>query len=416
MGKSKVALVACHDYEPANVKQAISTCFELLGGAESFVKKSDKVLLKPNLLIGIKPERAVTTHPEVVRAIAVEVNQAGGSCLIGDGPMFATSQSALRRCGYKSVMEEQNIKAPDMERKTLIRAENSRSFKRFEVSEVIDHVQVLINVCKLKTHGISGLTLSIKNLFGLIPGLEKSKWHLKAPSHIEMSSMVFDLYEAIDAHLSEKCQMLHIADGIYGLEGEGPSSAGKPRYVGALAASFDPAALDAVLAQLVGFKTDDVTTTKIAAERGKGNPYDIEIVGDDLEKLKLEKPFEPCRRSLRSGAPPETGWPMNIPFFRDRMVERPVIDLANCTGCKDCSKVCAAEAITISGKPPKASIDYDKCIRCYCCSEACKYAAARLGPRPLLAKIADRRHLIPWITLSFIIATLGTLGWFLFLS
>ena len=105
-------------------------------------------------------------------------------------------------------------------------------------------------------------------------------------------------------------RMLHLADAVIGLEGEGPSAAGNPKQVGALAASFDAVALDAVLTRLVSWEVDSVLTTPIATSRGLGvsDLESIEIVGDDLDQLSV-KGFEPCRRSLRSGSLPASGWP-----------------------------------------------------------------------------------------------------------
>lgn len=412
---ARVALVACPSYEPETVRAAIDRCLELLGGEAKIIPSGGRALLKPNLLIGIKPERAVTTHPEVVAALHDVLQRNECAALLGDSPMFARPATAARKCGYGPLLTRDDLPVDDMTATTVVNVEGGHPrFKRFEVAKVVEEVDLIVNVCKLKTHGITGLTLAVKNLFGLIPGLEKSKWHVKAPSHEQMATMLVDLVESLTRHLDGRVSWLHVADAVLGLEGEGPGASGTPRQVGAIAASLDPVALDTVLAHLVGFSPDEVTTTPIAASRGLGcgTLEQIELVGDDIESLRVDD-YQRCRRSVRSGAPRESGWPLNSKLVRDRLLERPLIDRDACTGCADCQRVCAAQAIKLvgEGKNKKAVIDHDRCIRCYCCSEVCRYSAAKLGPRPLLARIADHAEALPWVGSGLALIAIGAAIW-----
>lgn len=419
--KARVALVACPDYDRENVQAAVDRCIELITGSEGLVQQGERVLVKPNLLMGIASKHAVTTHPAALSAVLEVIKEAGGQAEVGDNPMFQKLEPTLRRCELLEPTKEGGAELADMATAQVIQGPAGRRFRRFEVTRSALEADLLINLFKIKAHGITGLTLSIKNLFGLLPGLDKSKWHLKAPSHPDMSSMIVDLFEALQGSWEGKTRVLHLCEGVIGLEGEGPGPGGVPKQVGVFAASFDAVAIDAVLARVVGFDDDQVTTTAMAAERGLGvaDLDRIEILGDDLEELSLAKgEFEPNRGSLRSGL---MRWPMNTKFMRNRMVERPVIALGECVGCGECRKVCAAKAITLykpesssaeptsgadssdddaKGKPKKtnkkARIDYDVCIRCYCCIEVCQYKAANLGPRPFLAKVVDNSHLLPW--------------------
>jgi uncharacterized protein (DUF362 family)/ferredoxin len=395
----RVALVACPGYEREAVRAAVARCVDLLGGREALVQAGARVLVKPNLLLAVGADTHVCTHPEVVGAVVAALSGRDATFRVGDCPMFAMPDRALRRSGIAAVMEELSVQAADMGRTVVAQAPEGRRFRRFEIVAAAGEADLLVNVCKLKTHHTTFMTLAVKNLFGLIAGVEKSKWHLKAPSHAEMTSMLVDLHEAILAFLGERgCRTLHVCDAVVGLEGEGPGAAGTPREVGAIAASTDALALDAVLARLAGFEAGEVSTTAEGARRGLCGtaPEDVEIVGDELEGLAV-RGFRPCQGTLASGASRADGFPFNLRFFRERMVERPVVRQAECTGCGECRKVCPAKAIELRGEPPKASIDLDACIRCYCCVEACRFSAARLGPKPLLARVAERRHLLPWI-------------------
>lgn len=81
---SAVSLVKCQDYESSNIEAAIEKALKLIGGIGSFVKPGDSVLLKVNLLTGDVPEKAVTTHPAIVRAMIHQVKAAGGIPQVGD--------------------------------------------------------------------------------------------------------------------------------------------------------------------------------------------------------------------------------------------------------------------------------------------------------------------------------------------
>jgi uncharacterized protein (DUF362 family)/ferredoxin len=403
-GRATVALVACPDYDRAKVEAAVARCVELLGGVAG--PPGGRVMLKPNLLVPIAPERAVTTHPEVVRAAIVAFRGAAREVVVGDCPMFAKPESTLRACGLQAVMDEVGAAPADMAATTVIQGREGRRFKRFEVVRDACDADLFVNLCKLKTHGLSGLTLAIKNLLGLIPGLEKSKWHLKAASPEEFNDMLVDLLEAFLAARDGRGPTLHLCDAVVGMEGEGPGPAGTPRPVGVIAASTDAVALDAVLARVAGVEVDAVLTTPLAAARGLGvaDLDRIDVVGDRLEDLALAPgALKRNRGSLSSGLA-MAKWPFTARFVRDRMVERPRIVTARCTGCGECRKVCAAHAIALEGSPKRARIDPKACIRCYCCIEVCQEQAARLGPRPIAARVADNLHLVPWIALGLVAA------------
>ncbi len=81
-----VSLESCKDYSWPGIKQAIERCVDRIGGFQSYVKKGEQVLLKPNLLAPRPPESVVCTQPEVARAVVQLVREAGGVPLLGDSP------------------------------------------------------------------------------------------------------------------------------------------------------------------------------------------------------------------------------------------------------------------------------------------------------------------------------------------
>ena len=106
MDKSKVAVIRCEKYDNAQVLISIKKGIDLLGGISLFVKHGDKIVLKPNILIGSDPEKCVTTHPAVFRAVGSIFKEAGAIISYGDSPGFGKSEPNLRRSGLKQVGDE----------------------------------------------------------------------------------------------------------------------------------------------------------------------------------------------------------------------------------------------------------------------------------------------------------------------
>ena len=101
-----VSVVRCQGYHPATVENGVLEAIRLLGGWDKFVKRGDKVLIKPNLLTGAVPEKGVTTHPSLVRAVVLQVKEAGGIPTIGDSPMLSSSLvRAAEKAGIKEVAD-----------------------------------------------------------------------------------------------------------------------------------------------------------------------------------------------------------------------------------------------------------------------------------------------------------------------
>lgn len=102
---ASVSIAKIAHYEEEGVLSALRECLAPLGGMEAFVKKGQRVLLKPNLLGAFPPERAVTTHPAVVRAAAILALEQGASVLAGDSPGFGDVSGVMRRCGITQVLQ-----------------------------------------------------------------------------------------------------------------------------------------------------------------------------------------------------------------------------------------------------------------------------------------------------------------------
>ncbi|MBI2412750.1 MAG: DUF362 domain-containing protein [Deltaproteobacteria bacterium] len=360
---SSVSITRCASYETQEAYRAIKESIDLLGGMERFVSRGERILLKPNLLAGKPPETAVTTHPEVVRAIIRLVKEAGGVPIVGDSPGLGTALKVADKCGVASVCREEGVELIDL--KTLVVAENpgGLTFKRLEVAKEALDCDGIINIPKLKTHAQMFLTLGVKNLFGCVPGKLKPQWHLSAgveSSHF--AAMLLDLYSFLKPRLT-------VMDGIVGMEGNGPG-AGDPREIGLVFASADAVALDTVATIVLGADPHDLPLLKAASIRGlKTDINGIEVLGEEVSNVKVHGFKLPPLVSLNFAD--------RLPYFLDKrlrraLTSRPSVERAKCTLCNICVQVCPAE---VMAKTDGISIDYDRCIRCYCCQEMCPEGA-----------------------------------------
>lgn len=365
---STVAIKKCASYDKDAVLSAVASAVGLLGGMEKFVRRSEKILVKPNLLAAKPREAAVTTDPEVIRAVLILIQEAGAHPVVGDSPGLGTARKAAEKNGILAVCGELGV--PLIELKTLVVAENPRGrvFKKLEVAREAIECDGIVNVPKFKTHAQMYLTLAIKNLFGCVPGKLKPQWHLSAGVESQhFAQMLLDLCFFLSPRLS-------IIDAITAMEGNGPGN-GDPRHIGLILAGADPVAIDAAGAAIVGASTDKVPLLKAARLAGirEAEAGSVEVLGEALEDVKVRDYLFPPLIS--------TNFTDRLPAFidgplRKALTGRPHVEDKRCTLCGICVSVCPAEVMKNTGR---IEINYDKCIRCYCCQEMCPEGA--ISPR-----------------------------------
>lgn len=372
-----VSISRCPDYQQDRVDQAVQEALDHLGGIRRYVKPGDRALLKVNLLVGAAPEQAITTHPAVVRAMVRLVRSAGGEPLVGDCSGFEGPPNAgryfggCRKSGFVQVCEEERVELLHLSAESVeVENPRGRAFKRFTLARTVTEVDVLINLPKLKTHGLMLITGGVKNLFGCLPGLHKPQMHLRARGAEAFSQMLVDLLVAVHPALT-------VMDAVVGMDGNGPRN-GQPKQVGAILASADPVALDAVACRMVGIEPFVVPTTRRAHAQGVGvgDLAQIEVLGEEPQAMRVAE-------FLLPSGPPLLRYRILGRLARGRLVAKPVLLAERCQGCWVCVEHCPALALLKDGKRP--SFDYEKCIRCYCCQEMCPHDAISLQ-RPLLAR------------------------------
>ncbi|MEE9613833.1 MAG: DUF362 domain-containing protein [Thermodesulfobacteriota bacterium] len=356
-----VAITKCASYGEEEVYRAAGDAVERLGGMEKFVKRGERILLKPNLL-GPKPrEAAVTTDPSVVGAMIRLVKEAGGVPVVGDSAALGSALKAAEMCGVAEACRRHGSELIELTDPVAVESPSGHTFKRFEVARAALEADGIINLPKLKTHAQMFLTLGVKNTFGCVPGKLKSQWHFSAGVDTSMfAGMLLDLHLFLKPRLS-------LVDGIVAMEGNGPGN-GDPRKLGLVFASDNAIAMDTVIAAVLGARPGDVPILKRARETGLGET--------DIEAIELLGEMETVD-GFRFPPLVDVNFASRLPYFIDRRVRkavtaRPHIDVDICTLCSSCVETCPAGVME---KRDRIVIDYDRCIRCYCCQEVCPEGA-----------------------------------------
>ena len=381
MDKSKVAVVACENYDEETVYRALARGVELLGGIGSFVRKGERILLKPNVLAGSAPELAVTTHPAVFAAVARVLSGSGAVLSYGDSPGFGKPADALAKSGLSPVAERYGIALADFERGMSVDNPSGLVGKRFDLANAALEADGIVSLPKMKTHALTRVTGAVKNQFGCVYGLNKAAFHVRVPNQAQFSRMLVDLNLMLKPRL-------FVMDGIVAMEGNGPRG-GKPVAMNCLIISADAVAVDATFCRMIDLDPSFIPTITHGVERGLGkcDIADIEYLGDDPASFR--KPdFDAVRKPVIDTDMLGLGvWPA---FVKNAFYPRPVIDPARCVTCGVCVESCPVEGKAVDFRngnrkdPPEYT--YSKCIRCYCCQEMCPYKAIAVK-RPWLGRL-----------------------------
>ncbi|MBQ7613845.1 MAG: DUF362 domain-containing protein [Butyrivibrio sp.] len=399
MGKYEpVSLVRCDSYEYNVVRKALFESLSLIDGL-SFVKPGMKVGIKTNLVSGMAPEKAATTHPVLLKVLSEMLLEKGATVVIGDSPGGLYTQNYVRgiykACGLLELesyfADADNIsEGPKVTLNSDFSIKNTAypeavSLKTFSYTGWIDEVDALINFSKLKTHAMMGMSCAVKNMFGTIPGATKPEYHMRFPEEIAFANLMVDLNEFFKP-------VLYVVDAIDGMEGNGPT-AGEKRHIGAVIASKRPYALDMACAELIGMGINDCATLGVAFERGLGPKAvdEVEVMGSlplseakiaDFKRATIHQSITFAGNSVFSKAYSAT--------LKLVCTTKPLVKKNECIGCKKCYETCPAKAITMvkganktgaDGQLP--SIDRSKCIKCFCCQEFCPVGAMKVHHNPL---------------------------------
>ncbi len=360
-----ISIAASQTYNYQEVEKAVFSCLHCFPGIKTKMKSGSRVLVKINLLKRNAPEDAVTTHPAVVEAVVRYLQAEGCRVIIGDSPggPFTVSRlrSVYKAAGMLQVAENTGCELNYDTSAVDVINEKAKKLRHMQVIKVMEEVDFVVSVAKLKTHGMMVYTGAVKNLFGVIPGLIKAEYHFKMKSVENFAHHLIDICEYCSPAFS-------VIDAIEGMEGDGPS-AGQKRHTGLILAAENPYALDTAAAELIGIKPSTIPTIKVAAERGlfSGSIHDLQVQGMQLKDIQIPSFALPgsLHENLLAGVLPT----FVADFLENTLRAKPVFNYDMCIACGDCQRGCPAGIIDMSSGRPIPELD--KCISCFCCHELC---------------------------------------------
>lgn len=305
-----------------NIYEAVEKAVKIIGGIEKFVKSGEKVLIKPNLVSPRPPP--VTTDPRVVRAIAIMVKDIGAKPIIGESCSAMThwwregmnTRQVMEVLGYIKMAKEIGVEIKPFDENGVFKSVKMKVpdgliLKEIEIAEVIQEVDKIIGVPVLKTSMEGGgITGCIKLMHGVVNTFnDRLKWH--------RTDLWYKLIDEIKPYREK--YVLGVMDAIKCMEGDGPIH-GSPVDLNLIIAGEDPVAVDAIASKIIGYEYPHLEVGPIAIAHtqgiGIGNPDQIEVLGESIEKVKRRFKFATCE--------------IIEPHFPNTIV----IDGATCRTCK----------------------------------------------------------------------------------
>ena len=246
-----------------------------------------RVVLKPNL-VEYRPDRVINTDPRVVDAVITLCKQEGAAeIIVAEGPgHWRNVHFLVRESGLGAVLDKHGVRFVDINHDEPVKVLNLGRLTRLDhlyMSRTVLNADVLISLPKLKTHHWAGVTLSLKNLFGTLPGIcygwPKNELHWRG-----IPQSIVDISCTRPANLS-------IVDGIIGMDGDGPLH-GNAKPAGVLVMGADPVAVDATCARVMGIPPERIPTLVYAAAKRVGRLAEAEIpqLGEPIAAVAT--PFE----------------------------------------------------------------------------------------------------------------------------
>ncbi len=370
--KPAVALLRCDTYELGLLNKVITSAALAAGFPDV---QGMRVLIKPNILSGAAPGKAVTTNPEFIAALIRFVRSHGASrVMVGDSPGWQAGTTAAKACGIYQATIANGAEWVDFVPGLPRPSRSGKLVRSFVLASILDECDLVINAPKLKNHRLMAYTGAVKNLFGLIPGFAKAGMHQRFPKKADFGTMLVDLAESVPCFT--------FMDGIVAMEGEGPGN-GDPFLMKTVLAGTRPAFVDWVASQCVGYDPRKIPYLSDAFARAGGDADTLEVPTEP-EKIDTMKTHAFKRLHYDSGSSVSL---KEVPAFirtilGKLIVDRPIFLPDPCIGCSACVRICPVKALAL-GKDEKlrnrVRIDDAACITCFCCHEVCPAKAIEIG-------------------------------------
>lgn len=362
---SRVNIYKCESYDEKDVNEVFKKLINSFLCLRN-IKIGTKVVIKANLVSAMDPDKAATTHPVLLKSLVNYLLSKKCNVVIGDSPGGVYTKPFLNHVYKATRMLDTGAELNNNFSTKKAIFPDAKILKSFEYTSYLDEADIIINFCKLKTHGMMGMSCAVKNLFGTIPGTLKPEYHYRFPNHSDFANMLIDLNEYFKP-------IINIVDAVVGMEGNGPTM-GDARHIGCIVAGENPYEVDYICAKLIGLNENSVETIKQSINRNLCDIMNIEL-NDKLDKYiiynyKIKKDVHSLKFfDNKSGLVGNLIKGVSTKIFANK----PNLKRKKCIGCGKCANICPAKAITLVNK--KVRIDRNKCIKCYCCQEFCPVGA-----------------------------------------
>lgn len=291
----QVGLVPCPDYGPDTLAAAIRAGW---GSSRPPDVRGKRVVIKPNM-VDVSSDRPIHTDPRLIEALILHIGGAGASeVVLAEGTSHnRDSEDLFRRAGYEALAKRQAVRLVDLNYDDFRSIKNvdprATLLKEIAVPETIAAADVVISVPKLKTHKLAGITLSLKNMFGALPGMIYG-WPKNTLHWNGIPQSICEINGTVPAHYA-------VVDGVVGMEGHGPIM-GKARKVGVLIMGANGLAVDATAARVMGVDPSRVDYLIMAhrVRLGSLRRGDIEIKGETIERVRVDFALDAEYRHLRA--------------------------------------------------------------------------------------------------------------------
>lgn len=322
------------------------------------VSKGDRVFIKPNLCNDMPPSSGVTTDLRIVASIIKTLKASGVTEIcVGESSIYRTEES-LKKLGFYS-LAALGAKPLNLDTGEWVAVEGGlKAFERFHLPKELMETDVVISVPKMKTHMEAGVTLGLKNFFGLLPRGDRKLAHMG------------DIHEAIVSiyrYLKPRKSIYTVVDGLVALEGRNGPTVGDPVHMGLVVMGSDPVAVDAVCVRVMGADPYDIPHLSLAFRNGLCNAGDVRTLGKTIDEVKRDFIFPDLGEKRRSSLLGKAAGRLfrNYPFMAGRN---------RCTLCMGCVNICPTGSVRLNHKR-EIAFDYKNCISCLCCCEVCKAGA-----------------------------------------
>lgn len=278
-----VAIAKCFSYNPNELEEALFQSIDFLK-IEERLYSSKEVLIKPNCIEARFPEEYSTTHPVFLESlINVLKNYIGGKIVVGEGSGHERDSTLiLRNTGIGKMLEKVGVKFIDLnyDDVKIVDVPHPLTFHRIVLPESLLNSDMVISVPKMKTHHWTGVSLGMKNLFGVLPGsvygFPKNRLHWAS-----FPRVIADLTSVIKPGLT-------FIDGIVAMEGNGPLD-GKRKKMNILISGTNAFSTDVISSRIMDISPFAIPKFWYCSLKKIGNPNPI-VQGEKIEEVR--KPLE----------------------------------------------------------------------------------------------------------------------------